>query len=108
MHERLRGSKSLLTLCQIKIKPDFPFLADEIVAPHQDTNIKVAAFTVNEKSSNTIIKARMPLWKLLCVIGINAKMKSTYCATMEATMRHRDKCQNEINLLCHYGSYYAS
>ena len=53
MHERLRGSKSLLTLCQIKIKPDFPFLADEIVEPHPDMNIKVAAFTVSEKSSNS-------------------------------------------------------
>ena len=34
------------------IKPDFPSLADEIAEPHPDMNIKVAAFTVSEKSSN--------------------------------------------------------
>ena len=53
MHARLRGSKSLLTLYQIIKKPDFPSLADEIAEPHPDMNIKVAAFTVSEKSSNT-------------------------------------------------------
>ena len=37
-----------------KIKPDFPSLADGIAEPHPDKNIKVAAFTVSEKSSNTI------------------------------------------------------
>ena len=45
--------KSLLTLYQIINKPDFPSLADEITEPHPDMNIKVAAFTVSEKSSNT-------------------------------------------------------
>ena len=35
------------------MKPDFPSLADEIAIPHPDMNIKVAAFTVSEKSSNT-------------------------------------------------------
>ena len=54
MHARLRGSKSLLTLYRIIIKPDFPSLADEIAEPHPDMNIKVAAFTVSEKSSNTL------------------------------------------------------
>ena len=53
MHARLRGSKSLFTLYQIINKPDFPCLADEIAEPHPDMNIKVAAFTVSEKSSNT-------------------------------------------------------
>ena len=53
MHARLRGSKSVLTLYQIITKPDFPSLADEIAEPHPDMNIKVAAFTVSEKSSNT-------------------------------------------------------
>ena len=53
MHARLRGSKSLLTLSQIVNKPDFPSLADELAEPHPDINIKVAAFTVSEKSSNT-------------------------------------------------------
>ena len=36
------------------MKPDFPSLADEIAEPHPDMNIKVAAFAVSEKSSNTI------------------------------------------------------
>ena len=35
-------------------KPDFPSLADEIAEPCPDMNIKVAAFTVSEKSSNTL------------------------------------------------------
>ena len=34
-------------------KPDFPSIADEIAEPHPDMNIKVAAFTESEKSSNT-------------------------------------------------------
>ena len=46
MHARLRGSKSLL-------KPDFPSLADEIAEQRPGMNIKVAAFTVGEKSSKT-------------------------------------------------------
>ena len=50
MHARLRGSKSLLTLYQIK--PDFPSLADEIAKPRPDMNINVAAFTVSEMSIN--------------------------------------------------------
>ena len=58
MHARLCCSKSLLTLYQIKIKPDFPSLADEIAEPHPDMNIKVAAFTVSEKSSNTWLEGR--------------------------------------------------
>ena len=37
----------------MKLAPDFTFLADEIAIPHPDKNIKVAAFTVSEKSSNT-------------------------------------------------------
>ena len=39
--------------------PDFPSLAIEIAEPHPDMNIKVAAFTVSEKSSNT--KAHIPI-----------------------------------------------
>ena len=53
MHARLRRSKSLFTLYQIINKPDIPSLADGIAEPHLDMNIKVAAFTVSEKSSNT-------------------------------------------------------
>ena len=36
-----------------KIEPDFPFWADELAEPHPDMNIKVAAFTVSQKSYNT-------------------------------------------------------
>ena len=32
------------------IKPDFPSIADEIAEPRPDMNIKVATFTVREKS----------------------------------------------------------
>ena len=52
MHARLLDTKSLLTLYQIIMKPDFPYLADEIAELRPDMNIKVAAFTVSEKSSN--------------------------------------------------------
>ena len=52
MHARLRGSKSLLTLYQIIKEPDLPYLADEIAEPRPYMNIKVAAFTVSDKSSN--------------------------------------------------------
>ena len=34
------------------MKPGFSSLADEIAEPRPDMNIKVAAFTVNEKSIN--------------------------------------------------------
>ena len=54
MHARLRGPNNLLTLHQIKIEPDFPSLADEIAEPRPCMNIKVAAFTVSEKSINTL------------------------------------------------------
>ena len=53
MHARLHGSKSLLTIYQIR--PDFPSLADEIAEQHPDMSIKVAAFTVSEKSSIFLI-----------------------------------------------------
>ena len=52
MHTRLRGPKSWLTLYQIIKKTDFPSLAEEIAEPRPDMNIKVAAITVSEKSSN--------------------------------------------------------
>ena len=56
MHAHLRGPKSLLTLYQIINKTRFPCLADEIAEPRPDMNIKVAAFTVSEKSSNMLMK----------------------------------------------------
>ena len=62
MRARLRGSKSLFTLYQIINRSDFPYLADEIAEPHPDMNIKVAAFTVSEKSSNIInLTLRKPM-----------------------------------------------
>ena len=36
----------------LRIEPDCPCLADEIAEPRPDMNIKVAAFTVSEKSSD--------------------------------------------------------
>ena len=53
MHARSRGSKSVLTLYQIINKPHIPSLADEVAEPRPDMNIKVAAFTVSEKSINS-------------------------------------------------------
>ena len=52
MHARLRGSESFSLFTKLQIKPYFPSVADEIAEPHPDMNIKVAAFTVSEKSSN--------------------------------------------------------
>ena len=40
---------------KLYLKPDFPSLADGIAKPRPDMNIKVAAFTVSEKSISTII-----------------------------------------------------
>ena len=37
------------------IKPDFPSLAAEIAQPRPDVNIKVAAYTESEKSSNILL-----------------------------------------------------
>ena len=41
--------------------PDFPYLADEIAEPLPDMNIKVAAFTVIEKSSKTCTLKKISL-----------------------------------------------
>ena len=53
MHARLRGPNNLFILYQLIKKSDFPSLADEIAEARPDMNIKVAAFTVSEKSINT-------------------------------------------------------
>ena len=37
----------------IHVESDLPCLADEIAGPRPDMNIKVTAFTVNEKSINS-------------------------------------------------------
>ena len=42
-----------LFFTKLYIEPDFPCLADEIAEPRSDMNIKVATFTVSEKSINT-------------------------------------------------------
>ena len=71
MHARLRGSISLFTLYQIINKPEFPSLADEIAEPHPDMNIKAAAFTVSEKSSNNGLeqwRASIGLFNSKCII----------------------------------------
>ena len=53
---------SYLLFTKLYIKPDFPSLADEIAEPHPDMNIKVAAFTVSEKSSNTNVIWIVSVW----------------------------------------------
>ena len=53
MHAHLRGPNNLIILYQIIIEPDFPCLLDEIAEPHPDMKIKVAPFTVSEKSINS-------------------------------------------------------
>ena len=45
------AQKAYLLFTKLYIKPT---LADEIAEPHPDMNIKVAAFTVSEKSSYTM------------------------------------------------------
>ena len=47
------AQKAYWLFTKLQIKPDFPFLADEIAKSQPDMNIKVAALTVSEKSSNT-------------------------------------------------------
>ena len=53
------AQKAYELFTKFKIKPDFPSLADELAEPHPDMNIKVAAFTVSEKSSNNVIKIKL-------------------------------------------------
>ena len=44
------AKKFINSLPNYKIKPGFPSIAHEIAEPPPDMNIKVAAFTVSEKS----------------------------------------------------------
>ena len=53
MHARLHGPNNLFICTKLLIEPDFPCLSDEIAEPRQDMNIKVATFTLSEKSTNT-------------------------------------------------------
>ena len=50
------AQKAFTLFTKLSIKPDSPSLADEIAVPRPDMNIKVAAFTVSEKSINIKIK----------------------------------------------------
>ena len=56
MHARLRSQNNLFILrIFINRTLNSPCLADEIAGPRPDVNIKVAAFTVSEKSITCII-----------------------------------------------------
>ena len=68
MQARLRGLKSLLTLYQTINKncTDFPSLVDEIAESHPDMNIKVAAFTESEKSSNMLLPSNSRIGQCIC------------------------------------------
>ena len=55
------AQKAYLLFTKLYIEPDFPSLADEIAEPHPDMNIKVAAFTVSEKSINISINSYCPM-----------------------------------------------
>ena len=58
-----------------KIEPDFPCLADEIVEPRPDMNIKVAAFTVSEKSIYKIVIFSYQLY----IEGSQVIISEKYC-----------------------------
>ena len=49
------AQNAYLLFTKLYIKPDSPSLADEIAKPYPVMNIKVAAFTVSEKSCNSQI-----------------------------------------------------
>ena len=56
----------------MKLAPDFPSLADEKAEPHPDMNIKAAAFTVSEKTSNikkTYIASCICLFEYYWIVG---------------------------------------
>ena len=46
------AQKAYKLLTNLLMKPGFPSLADKIGEPSPDMNIKLAAFTVNDKSIN--------------------------------------------------------
>ena len=54
MHARLRGPNNFLTLYKITY---FLSLADEIADSRPDMNIKIAPFTVREKSIKSLVKS---------------------------------------------------
>ena len=56
MHARVWAQPTYYSLPAYKKEPEFPFLADEIAEARPDMNIKVAAFIVNEKSINALLK----------------------------------------------------
>ena len=52
-HKHYGNHSNVEFFTKLQIEPDFPCLADEIDEPRPYMNIKVAAFTVSEKSINT-------------------------------------------------------
>ena len=67
---------SLLCIFETTIEPDFPCLADEIVEPRPDMNIKAAAFTESKKSNYTTFSCST-LLSTKFILLINVKMSTT-------------------------------
>ena len=84
MHARLRGPNNLLLL---QILSNFPCLADEIAEPRPYMKIKVAAFTVSEKSFSTYCQNR------IITKGRDTETNQT-CSARSSTSftRHYDSC----------------
>ena len=57
------------------IRPDFPSLADEIAEPRPDMNIKIASFTVSEKSIN--IKEQQKLRRVFVYAQCHQRLHCT-------------------------------
>ena len=90
---KMRGpNNSYLFIYQIIIEPDFPSLADEIAKPHPYMNIKVAAFTVREKSINTLTakcSTTLAIGVYSCIIIANAE-----------TYFHKGQNLTSVTVLC--------
>ena len=70
------AQKAYLLFIKLLIKPDIPSLANEIAEPHLDMNIKVAAVTVSEKSSNRLVCLKcVILWYCLVIITVIYTLK---------------------------------
>ena len=64
------AQKAYLLFTKLYIEPDFPSLADEIAEPHPDMNIKVAAFTVSEKSINISVIVAHCIYTFLIIHNV--------------------------------------
>ena len=88
MHARLRGQKKLINSLPNYIKKtDFPSLADELAEPRPDMNIKVAAFTVSEKSSNIWIYVFSNLYRFMVYLLKHSYVIGFFC---------QNRCFNQI------------